>query len=391
MYSAISESGPFNAILFTPSPARQAQTLATRGYTAAEAIKLREISSLEARKQYLKQNMETMVNHVFEDSAVSFTNYYQMNKGHVVSYPDGTLLHIDPDERGGLNEFGITSAVDGALHNPGQVVLLYSPPGPVVFDSNPNNKFKDIKDYTDGQLYMMYADNEKVNNVAISVSSEGESWLSQIMPSVYGEAMSKNSAIERVKYFITHPILTGKTIDQFLDDRWKFQDRILFKNKDNVEFSLSQTLALIRQSLAGQLQKSNIVNQLIQNIDIENISAHHIDQIYGALAQHYMREKGIDTLTLGGSCGGTEIKLDIFTNGLDNFSTSFRTITQGNNIFKASKDAKDDPNLCRCSSATGPHFHCPGVNKKTKEPCRHAIVVGEGTVRCPACGAGKTC
>ena len=53
-----------------------------------------------------------------------------------------------------------------------------------------------------------------------------------------------------------------------------------------------------------------------------------------------------------------------------------------------SMDYKDDPNLCRCGNKE-PHFHCPGT--KDGRPCNHAIVVGEGTVKCPECGAGKVC
>jgi len=57
---------------------------------------------------------------------------------------------------------------------------------------------------------MMYSDGKKVNNVAVSISREGESWMSQIMPYEYQNATAKNSEIEKVKYFITHPSLTGK-------------------------------------------------------------------------------------------------------------------------------------------------------------------------------------
>ncbi|MFH0773598.1 MAG: hypothetical protein V1922_04785 [bacterium] len=380
-----------------PSFAWQAISLAKRGYNPAEANTLNLISSAETRRELLKRNLETTIKHVFEDSAVSFTNYYQMKRGEVISHPDGVPLRIDSDERGGMYKFGITSAVAGSLENPNQVVLLYSPPGPVVFDDNPNNKFKEVKPYIDGQLYMMYADTDrtgvkKVNNVAISVSGgNGESWIQQIMPEVYQNAKSQHTDIQQVSHFITNPFLTGKSIDQFLDICGNYKDRIIFKNKDGVDFSLSQTLALIRQSLAGQISRSPLVDKVLQHVDMEHITAHDIDFIYGALAQHYMREKGVESLTLGGSCGGEEIQLDVFSHGLDNLSTSFRMVTQGKNIFRASKDFRDDPNLCRCSAAAGPHFHCPGRNKKTKEPCNHAVVVGEGTTVCPDCGAGKTC
>lgn len=192
-------------------PIDVAKSLAKKGFNPEEAHLLNAMTDNEKKRDYLSKNLETTINHVFEDSVVSFTNYYQLNKqNEVVSYPDGTILNIDPDERGGLNKFGIESAVAGALDNPNQLVLLYSPPGPVVFDDNPNNKFREIKPYTDGQLYMMYSDGEKVNNVAVSISDTGESWVSQLMPYVYQQALSQPTDIERVAYFIQNPVLTGK-------------------------------------------------------------------------------------------------------------------------------------------------------------------------------------
>lgn len=54
----------------------------------------------------------------------------------------------------------------------------------------------------------------------------------------------------------------------------------------------------------------------------------------------------------------------------------------------SAEEAKKDPNLCRCGGKE-PHFHCDG---KTKEgPCGQAIIVGEGTTKCPKCGEGRKC
>ncbi len=355
------------SISFNPSLACQANRLATRGYNPAEAQSLGLIKSSEIRKKILETNLATMVNHVFEDSVVSFTNHYQVNnKGEVVSYPNHEVLSIDPDERGGLNAFGISSAVSGALENPHQVVLLYSPPGPVVFDNNPNNKFKEIKPYTDGQLYMMFSDGKKVNNVAISISEEGESWIRDIMPNEYHTTSLQKDEIARVKYCITHPLLTGRSIDDFLNSRWNAQDRIIFRNKNHTKFSLVQTLSLIHQSLAGQLEQSHLVVQVLNDVDIEHITTQDIDHLYGALAQEYMKENKLEKIVLGGSCGGTEIKLDIFSPKLENLSTKFRMMTQGENIVKTSKDTLD------CT--------CPFCNKKV------VAKIAQGTITCPKCG-----
>jgi len=369
-----------------------ADTLAERGYNRDEAKLLKGMDK-KTKKDYLSTNLLTTINHVFEDSVVSYTNYYQMNKnGEVVSL-DGVVLNVDADERGGLNKFGIESAVSAALENPNEVVLLYSPPGQVVFDDNPNNKFRNIKPYIDGQLYMMYSDGEKVHNVAVGISPGGESWVEQIMPYVYKDAPpltgKKEDEIKRISHFITHPYLTGGSIDKLLDKRWDQQGRIIYKNKDSIEFSLSQTLELVRKSLANEIGRSSLVDDIIQQFDLNSITEEDIDTIYSALAQQYMRERGMTSMTLGGSCGGTRI--DALSSGVENLSTNFRLMAQGENIFGALKDHRKDPSLCRCAAASGAHFHCPGVNNKTKEPCNHAIVVGAGTPYCPDCGTGKTC
>ncbi|MCX6732060.1 MAG: hypothetical protein NTV98_00795 [Candidatus Roizmanbacteria bacterium] len=334
---------PVGLYPFAPPIPNVAHSLAKKGFNPEEAHLLNTLSDKNRKEQYLSKNLETTINHVFEDSAVSFTNYYQLKNNEVVSYPDGTVLNVDSDERGGLNKFGIESAVAGALDNPNRVVLLYSPPGPVVFDNNPRNKFREIKPYTDGQLYVMFSDGEKVNNVAISVSLSGESWISQLMPSIYKQALSRLTDIERVSYFIQNPLLTDMSIDDFLNQQWTHDNRVIYKNKDNRQYTLSETLGLIRQSIAGLLPKSSIVADIMQGINFDTFTEHDIDRIYGALAQQYMRVKGLDTLTLGGSCGGDVVKLDIFSNGLDNLSTDFRMITQGKNLpgFIKPEDEKE--------------------------------------------------
>jgi len=365
--------------------------LAEKGYTPKEYILLNSLDSLKARETRLKDNLNTTINHVFEDSVVSFTNYYQMKNDKVVSYPDNTVLSIDKDERGGKYEIGIRSAVWGALKNPNQVVLLYSPPGLVVFDNDPHNKFKDMKPYVEGQIYMMYSDGNKVHNVAISTSGEDESLIAQLMPDIYCEAKIKKTEIEQITHFITNPLLTGVSIDVFLDTIGALPDKTVFTNKDGVSYSLHQTLSLINQSLAGLLTNSPIVEEVLKHFDLQNISETDIHNIYGALAQNYMREKGINSMILGGSCGGTQIDYDPLAQKIDTLSSSHRLMTQVPNELRISKDYKNDPNLCRCSAASGPHFHCPGQKNNSKEPCSHAIEVGHGTTFCPVCGTEKTC
>lgn len=88
-----------------------------------------------------------------------------------------------------------------------------------------------------------------------------------------------------------------------------------------------------------------------------------------------------------GSCGSTG-------NSASSFQTSnlFNKLSLDNSpltklLSSDEDDYKNDPNLCRCNAASGPHFHCPGNN----EGCKHPIVVGEGTTQCPSCGLQATC
>ena len=400
MFARGIESIPYNSTLQSRAPfsygsapseaQKTAQFLAQKGYNPNEFKDLMK-NSEEIRKKRLGANLETMITHVFEDSVVSRTNYYQMKGEEVVSFPDGTPLSIDPDERGGKYKIGIESAVWGALTNPNEVVLLYSPPGVVVFDDNPNNKFKNIKPYTQGQVYIMYSDGDKVHNVAVSTSGKDETFVAQIMPEVYKIAQSKKNEVEKISYFVTTPSLTGASIDTFLENVGKLDDSIIFTNKDGIEYSVHQTLSLLQQSLANLLPHSHIVEDILKNIDVHQITEDDIHHIYGNLAQRYMKEKGIQSMLLGGSCGGIKTDFDPLSDNLNNLSASYRLITQGLNELNIIKDPKKDPNLCRCSAASGRHFHCPGKRQDTKEPCLHAIEVGHGISTCPVCGTGKTC
>ena len=78
-------------------------TLATKGYNTEEAHKLDKIFDTDKKINYLRRNLETTVNHLYQDSVVSFTNHYQLDRrGEIITYPDGVSLHLDPEERGKL-------------------------------------------------------------------------------------------------------------------------------------------------------------------------------------------------------------------------------------------------------------------------------------------------
>lgn len=366
---------PKPSAFYTNSVSRQTQSefIAKKGFNPAEADLLNKIDSHEVKKRYLQRNLETTINHVFEDSVVSFANCYRLNsKGEIVTHPDNVVVDIDPDERGGLYSFGLTSAVDGALRNPNQVVLLYSPPGPVVFDNNPENKFCEVKPYTIGQLYIMHSDNSGiVHNVAVSISPEAEDWVEKLMPGVYKNAVQQQDVISAIKSFITSPVLLSTDIDMFLNHTWNNNNRLIYKNKDGVEFSLAQTLDLVKKSLSGELPQSHIVKELMQQIDIRSATPQQIGAIYDTLAQRYMAANGLETMKLGGSCGGTELTRDLLLGfSLSNLASDFRMLTQGG-IARLFKTIEGIEKILHCT--------CPFCNKEVDAQIKN------GHIRCPEC------
>ncbi|MFA5135954.1 MAG: hypothetical protein WC489_01010 [Patescibacteria group bacterium] len=358
-----------------PSPSTDtiAHQIAVYGYNRTEASRLNEINEEEKRKRYLRRNLETTINHVYDDSAVSFTNQYQLSpKGEITTYPDNIPLHIDPEERGGLYSFGLVSAVGAALDNPSQVVVYYSPAGPVVFDDNQDNKYKDVERYDIGQLYLMYSDpnSETVNTVTVSVSQEGESWVETIMPAIYHEAKSKPDEIAKVGHFITHPVLTGHDIEDFLTKMTTQDNQIIYRNKDGARFSLYETTALIRRSLTNTLPHSSIVDAVMDQVDITKVSRADIDFIYQTAMILYMKQKGLTDMALGGSCGGKTVSLDSLSGyDISTLSSDFRTLTQGG-LDKLLETKNDTA-----------YFICP--------KCGGQIESGKGISVCPHCGVSK--
>lgn len=313
---------------FFPTPS---STLATRGYNStSEARRLNGISDVDKKTNYLLRNLKTTVNHLYEDSVVSFTNHYQLDrKGEIITYPDGVYLHLDPEERGDLYRIGLTSAVAGAIENPHKIVTYYSPPGPIVFDDNPENKYLAVDPYKIGQLYLMYFDGEKVNNVAVGISRAGESWVKDLMPYDYQQAMSQPDVISRIKHFITHPVLHDDDIDSFFAKQQNSTNRPIYKNKDGIIFSLDQTLHLIRQSLDNKLPHSDIVNTVMRGININHITPGNIAAIYHKTMALYMRRNNLTSMTLGGSCGGKEVSLDsLYGSDMGSLTTDFRMLSQ---------------------------------------------------------------
>ncbi len=103
----------------------------------------------------------------------------------------------------------------------------------------------------------------------------------------------------------------------------------------------------------------------------------------GFIMNHYKDKK---PTPVAGSCGNANSSSS--ESSSSNIFNKYSTLSE---IFSNNEDYKNDPNLCRCGGKE-PHFHCPGKTEDGNS-CNHAIVVGEGTTKCPnpKCGLDATC
>ena len=358
---------------------RPVNTLAKFGYNTQEAYALRSIVDKNKKTSYLRKNLETTINHLYEDSVISFASHYQLNtKGEIVTYPDYVPLHLDPEERGDLYREGLTSAINDSITHPYKVITYYSPPGPLVFDNAPENKYKDIDPYKIGQLYLMYSDGVKVNNVAIGISEEGEDWVQKLMPDQYNKAKKQSDEINQIKYFITHHKLHDEDIETFITDQYSKLNRPIYLNKDGIHFDLHKTMLLMRQSFTNTLPHSEIVDTIMNEVDIEKITPKDISGIYNQAMILYMKKNELTTLSLGGSCGGKEVSLNqLYELDVDALTTNYRLITQGNIIPESNnrmKDRYDDYDCPSCgSSITGELVGKPETWKNACPHCHSAL------------------
>ncbi len=285
--------------------------------------------SREQREMTFKKNLDSYVNHVLEDNVVSTAYSYQLDRGNrILVHPTGAEVFFDERERGGLYKKGLTEALVNSISHPGVLSFLYSPPGITSFDNDPDNPYTKIGKYKDGQLYAMYFDGVKINNVAVSISESGEPFVRKVLGNLYEEATAKPSETETIAHFISHSFLSGLTIDQFLDFYGRHGlDRIIYKNNKNYEFTLWETLDLLRKSFAGNLGVSRGTSFAASSLEDKNLDEDFIIETYKKLIVEYMISNGLKSLKLGGSCGAEEkFSIEQIINKFDNYVNNFSSL-----------------------------------------------------------------
>jgi len=343
----------------------EAESLAKFGFNHQE-----KISSLSD----LSQKMESHALHVIEDRPVSNAYSYFIDRKQIyIDEKKETKLFVDPQERDGFSLLGVEEAVKKISFNPGQIVFLYSPPGPVVFRSG--TRYDKMKPYPDGQLYLLVGKNDnQVDAIAISVSKEQEK---KVLTTFLGKKNLNyggfDDEIEKIKYFLTHSIITNWNIDDFLtylEGISYLEDFPVYKNVHKEEFKLSEVLSDLRRGWIGEIKPKIAINyqQLLNMVYGGSVRSAYLYQL-----QNYFPIYGRNgKMPLGGGCGGD----DVNENDLDPLkefkqtnplSTNYRLSTPSiQDILKKNNDKDSD-------EYGSLKFDCPVCNGEHTRP-RHKLL-----------------
>lgn len=340
--------------------------------------------SLKDRVEALNRNLDSYVNHVLEDNVVSIPYHYRLGlQNEILVYPNNTPVYLDERERGGAYKKGLIDALKYTTSNPGNLALLYSPPGKTSFDDDPNNPYTQVGKYNEGQLYMMFSDGFKVNNVAVSVSQSGESWVREIFEEVYEQAEAKGTEEERITHLITHPLKLKIDVNTFLSIWNNNLDRVIYKNNKKHEYTLGETLSLIRQSFAGKLAVSMRSRFKVEDLTDDKLTEGFMVAAYKDWILAYMVANNLESIKLGGSCGDGEVSknslMDIvsgnFAQFINNISSLDRLLKQkGPKELVEDESKKDKSYECKSCHGSIPYEK----NLKDKSAW---------LTNCPHCGA----
>ncbi|MBI4004934.1 hypothetical protein HY358_02250 [Candidatus Roizmanbacteria bacterium] len=344
-----------------PATLEQDRYLKQLGITLAEHRRLQQLTPLE-RERELAQQIASLTKEVLDDHPVSTPYSYWLDAGGEI-YSDQSRKpifnlrnQINPGERGGLPLDGFLKVGVRLRHNPGNLILLYSPPGPASFDNDPKNPYSQIT-YRDGQLYMQYFDGQKINAVALKVTNE--SVIRQLAPSLFSAADKKSSQRERIAFLVTNP--AGElSVDDFFNHQWK--DGEMYRDKDSRSYSLSEVLMQAKDVLFGRSRSEfHLSEDLRGALSQETITEHLILSAYTSTIRNYMRDRGYEEMELSGSCGGGKVSvdtLDVFLQIDNNLPQLQSLVSLYSSTYRLLKQA-------RLETDTGEHYpdyKCPHCN-----------------------------
>lgn len=348
---------------------------------AAEAFRLNKLSPKQ-RIQELNQQIESHENHVRNDQAVSVLYTYWMDyDGEIYTSSEKKEINnvknqIDFRERNGLFYEGLLLAAGLAQKNQNQLVLLYSPAGKKLFDDTPvdpmdPNELEVLKTpYDLGQLYFLYYDGNKLNNVAVSIDHDGNPWLQELFP-ILNKINSINNEELKIQSFLTNLQLVGH-LESFFNRTWS-HNHLIFENVKGRKFFLDEVLQTMRVVFAEKTKSEiKLDSKTIQALQKDEITPDDVIRAYLLPMYHDMRANNISFMRFGGGCAGTgtgtselEEILGI-SSSISSFSSEFRQMRQnsGKNSEKKWTYHEGECNLCHKKPAmVGPCNICKDCEK----------------------------
>ena len=360
------------------------------GFDPYSEVKNLQLLSPTERIKRFNQQRESYINHLLEDQVVSILyQYWPAENGNIFissakKARDNIIHQIDFNERNGLFYNGILQSVEQAIKYPGNLIALYSPTGKKLFNSTkaesvPEEKSKWLNEpYDIGQLYFLYFDGNKINNVAVSVNDDNNPWLMDLAP-VFKRINQEPDEEKRISLFLTTPVLL-ENIDHFLQRDWNDNYHI-FKNVHSEDFYLDKVINDMKEAFADKKKlKTPFYNdQTVQALYRPEITADVITQGYFSAIYNFMKEKELSTTKFGGGCPGDGAEMsavekilgydvmqsivtgrNIFMQNASSLSTSYRDLRQH----------KNDENSDEYGSLK---FHCPVCNGEHVRP-RHKLL-----------------
>jgi len=322
------------------------------------------VSTSAADIHSVAANLESYELHVIRNHVVSLPCYYRLSEtGNIIDAKTKKELVLDQRERGGWYETGIKNTLNIAKNNPGNLVFLYSPSGLASFEEEPPEDY--AKPYNIGQLYLLWYDGDKFINFGISINGEGEEWLKEIFALEMIDYNNTLTEKERITNYITTPVRSCWTIDDFLNRSWQF-NKTVFSSKSFQgikHFDLYETLSELRNSLMGKLRATIDGEVLARKLALEGGST---ESGYKSLIYDTMQRNRVSSIPLGGGCGGQSIsEKDLFNNSLSNLSSDYRRIIQ--------RSGKNEQMITELECT------CPFCKKKVIAEIKNNIII------CPEC------
>lgn len=342
----------------------ESATLAKFGFNPKEKVPSLNVFS---------QQMESYTLHIIEDRPISNLYSYFVDNGQIyIDKSKETKLYVDPQERNGLAYSGVQEAVKKALAFPGKIVFLYSPPGPVALESG--TRYDQIKPYRDGQLYLLIGrEKDQVDSIAIGVSKDQEQkTLSVFLGDNYNRP-GFDDEIGKIKYYLTHPVLTNWNIDNLLthlEEVSYLENFSVYQNVHDQEFFLSDVISDLRQGWLGEI-KPKIKMDYQHLFNITQRTGQTKDAFINQLQKYFPIYSKNGKMRLGGGCGGDGVSKDEFDPladiRIDPLSSHYRLSTPSIEEIMKGKDGKDSDEYGSLK------FHCPVCSGEHTRP-RHELL-----------------